>query len=399
MSLLEKPSLAIITAIVGLPMLSEDIYSPSLPSIAHALKTSETWMEYTLSIYLLAFSLGTLFWGKLSDKYGRKICLLLGLLIYIVGCIGCFMSNSIEFLLLSRFIQAFGGSTGSVLGQAICRDAFTKQEQGAAYATIGASLALAPAIAPFIGGLITQALGWRSVFGLLIALGVVVFATVAAALPETHFNRNAAPSLWTVFTTMASDTSVIGFGLIVGLCNGIIFSYYGEGSFYLIELLKLSPSVFGTTFILIALATLLGGLVSRNLHKRGWSSLEVLQVGVYEVVFFTSIFLLGTLTIKHLALASTFNVALTLGCVMGVALGIRTLIPSALALSTQKYTAFAGVSTAIFGCFYYGIISSCTFLVAHFRNNNLVTMPLFFWVISLLLLIVYSKMIAPVKQA
>ncbi|MBX9977600.1 MAG: MFS transporter, partial [Alphaproteobacteria bacterium] len=110
---IQKPAIWLIILIVGLPQFSETVYTPSLPDIARALRTSDTMVEYTLTIYLFAFALGTLLWGRISDQYGRKLPLLLGLGLYCVGCIGCTLAPSIDILLLSRFIQAFGGSTGS----------------------------------------------------------------------------------------------------------------------------------------------------------------------------------------------------------------------------------------------------------------------------------------------
>ena len=84
------PAIWLIVLIVGLPQLSETVYTPSLPDIAHALRVSESAVEYTLTIYLFGFAIGMLFWGKLSDAVGRKPCVLAGLFIFILGCIGCY---------------------------------------------------------------------------------------------------------------------------------------------------------------------------------------------------------------------------------------------------------------------------------------------------------------------
>lgn len=105
-------------------------------------------VEYTLTIYLFGFALGILFWGRLSDRLGRKPCVLAGLAVFVVGCVGCYEANSLFFLMLSRFIQALGGSIGSVLGLAICRDAFQGADLGRAYSSIGSALALFPALGP-----------------------------------------------------------------------------------------------------------------------------------------------------------------------------------------------------------------------------------------------------------
>jgi DHA1 family bicyclomycin/chloramphenicol resistance-like MFS transporter len=110
------PAIWIIVLIVGLPQLSETVYTPSLPEIADAFKTSNAMVEYTLTIYLLGFALRTFFWSKVSDRFGRKPCVITGFLIFILGCLCCYFSPSIEWLMASRCLQAFGGSVGSVLG-------------------------------------------------------------------------------------------------------------------------------------------------------------------------------------------------------------------------------------------------------------------------------------------
>jgi DHA1 family bicyclomycin/chloramphenicol resistance-like MFS transporter len=162
------PAIWLIVLIVGLPQLCETVYTPSLPDIAHALKTSAPMVEYTLTIYLLGFAVGTLFWGNISDRLGRKPCILAGLFIFMVGSLGCYFSHSIGTLMMNRLVQAFGGSIGSVLGQAICRDAFHGVALGRVYSTTGSALALFPALGPLCGGLIADTVGWRNIFIFLI---------------------------------------------------------------------------------------------------------------------------------------------------------------------------------------------------------------------------------------
>ncbi|MBL3285326.1 MFS transporter N-terminal domain protein [Rickettsiales endosymbiont of Paramecium tredecaurelia] len=142
------PAIWLIVLIASLPQLSETVYTPSLPDIARHLNASEAMVEYTLTIYLFGFALGTLFWGRVSDRLGRKPCIIAGLLLFIIGCTGCYFSNSITSLMISRLIQAFGGSIGSVLGQAVCRDAFHGAALGRVYSLMGSTLALFPALGP-----------------------------------------------------------------------------------------------------------------------------------------------------------------------------------------------------------------------------------------------------------
>jgi len=111
----------------------------------------------------------------LSDSIGRKPAILIGFFIYIIGCLLCFFSNNINTLIASRFIQAFGGSVGSVIGQAICRDVFTGPNRAAVFSSIGAGLSFFPAIGPVVGGAVSSYFGgWRSNFVLLFLIGLIV---------------------------------------------------------------------------------------------------------------------------------------------------------------------------------------------------------------------------------
>ncbi|MFP3017654.1 MAG: MFS transporter [Candidatus Tisiphia sp.] len=127
--------LYIIILMVIIPTLSETIYAPSLPDLAKDLKISANLAEYTLTIFLFGFAVGVLIWGNLSDFYGRKPCVLTGFLIYALSCFICYLSDNINMLLAARFMQAFGASVGSVLGQAIARDIIKPAERGKIFST------------------------------------------------------------------------------------------------------------------------------------------------------------------------------------------------------------------------------------------------------------------------
>jgi len=168
------PAVWLIVLIAGIGMISETVYSPAIPSIADFLKVKQSWIEYTLTIYLFSFGIGTFFWGRISDHFGRKPCIIAGIITYIIGSFLCYLSDSFWLLMVSRFIQGFGGSIGSVLGQAICRDAYQGKDLSKAYSVIGGSLAIFPALGPIVGGLITQELGWQMIFILLTFFGIIV---------------------------------------------------------------------------------------------------------------------------------------------------------------------------------------------------------------------------------
>jgi Bcr/CflA subfamily drug resistance transporter len=389
------PALWLIVLIVGLPQLSETVYTPSLPDIAHALHAAESMVEYTLTIYLFGFAIGTLFWGKLSDHFGRKPCVLAGLFIFILGCIGCYFSSTIEMLMISRFIQAFGGSIGSVLGQAICRDSFHGPSLGKAYASIGSGLAIFPAIGPVIGGVIAQHFGWASIFLSLVLFAIILTLLVAKLLPETHqvANRQSV-SILEISSSLLKNKKVIGFGLIVSACNGISFSYFAEGSFYLIKILGLTPSEYGLSFIAIAAATMMGGILSKKLHNHHTAK-TIMGYGLVIILASASIFSLFTVIHTNiLPFPTNLMIGITILSQMSIMFGICMATSNALALALVDYKWCIGTASSLFGFFYYCLISLFTLGMGALHNDTLLPMPLYFFGISLFMLIVQKFMIS-----
>jgi Bcr/CflA subfamily drug resistance transporter len=389
------PSIPLIIVIAGLPQLSETIYTPALPDIAKTLMVPETMVEYTLSIYLLGFAIGSLFFGKISDKYGRRPCLLTGFVLYILGCIGCFNASSIEMLLASRFLQAFGGSVGSVLGQSISRDAFTGVARGKAFAAVGGALSFAPAIGPVIGGVIDQNFGWNAIFLFLIALGLLVWIAAYIKLPETHPKHNRTHfSLISLSIKMLKDRKILAYGFLVASGNGIIFSYYAEGSFYMIDLLGLSPSLYGMSFIVTAIAGSSGGFIGKKLHDYR-NPYEITKIGLLIILFGSAIFSIATYILVSLSASAMSYIITTLGCTMLIMLGIGISIPSILSEALHDYHYATGSASALFGFLYYLGISFITFLMGLLHTGSLLTMPFYFLGISISMILVFYWVLSP----
>jgi MFS transporter, DHA1 family, multidrug resistance protein len=389
MNRLLTPELWLLVLIIGLPQLSETVYTPALPDIGSYLQVSDNLVEYTLSIYLFGFAIGTLFWGNFSDKVGRKPCLLLGLLGYVIGCIGCYFSTSLTTLMISRFVQAFGGSTGSVIGQAICRDVFQGKAMGKAFSVIGGALAFSPALGPVIGGMIDQAFGWSAIFLILMALGMSVLICTLARLEETHLQLGGATQYFLpVFQQLSRDYKAIGYAILIAACNGIVFSYYAEGSFYLMDLLQLSPVLYGLSFLGLACAGFSGAWLSKRLHDY-WSGSQIIKCGIYLVLLGSGWFLALTLVFDQHPVSREISILLTLTSMMVIQIGNSLIIPNCLSVALISYRSAIGTASSIFGFGYYTLISLFTVGMGALHNDTLLAMPAYFFGIGIVMWAVF----------
>ncbi len=388
------PPFWIIAFIAGLPLFAETVYTPSLPDIARVFKVSESMAEYTLTIYIFGMAAGILFWGHLSDRIGRKPCVLAGLFFFILGCIGCYFSESIHVLMFCRLAQAFGGSVGNVLAQSIARDAFQGASLGRLYSVVASSLAIFPAVGPVIGGHIAEYLGWNDIFLFLIFFALVLGWSVIKELPETHKAEDRKPiSFMEVLPLMIKDKKVIGFSLLVASSNGLGFCYFAEAPFYLINLLGLRPSEYGFTFIAVAISAMFGGLCSAKLQGNHKSK-SILGYGLLLILI--SGLLFSLIILYSMKIEQISNFVLIIVVVAGqmiITFGRGLVNANALALALVDYKWCVGTASSLFGCFYYFIISLFTFGMGVLHNGTLLPMPLYFLAIGLFMMLVRKVMI------
>jgi DHA1 family bicyclomycin/chloramphenicol resistance-like MFS transporter len=165
--------------------LAMHIFVPALPIAAADLGAGFSAMQMTISLYILGLAMGQIIYGPVSDRFGRRPALMAGLAIYVAASVACLMARDANVLIVARLFQALGGSAGLALGRAIVRDTSGETDAARRLALMNLMVTLGPALAPLLGGLLAGDAGWRSIFVLLCALGVVNFALTWRLLPET----------------------------------------------------------------------------------------------------------------------------------------------------------------------------------------------------------------------
>ncbi|MBL3285315.1 MFS transporter C-terminal domain protein [Rickettsiales endosymbiont of Paramecium tredecaurelia] len=212
---------------------------------------------------------------------------------------------------------------------------------------------------------------------------------VIVRLPETHPHASRKRiSISHIAMQLILDKKVLGFGLIVGGCNGILFSYFAEGAFYLIEILGLSASHYGLSFIAIGSGAMLGGIVSRRLQNK-LSSKEIMNYGLLIITYTTTIYSCITMINHYLfSLPSYTMIAVTIISQMICIFGTCVVTVNALALALVNYRHAIGTASSLFGFFYYCLISLFTFFMGFLHNGTLLPMPLYFCSLSYLMIAV-----------
>lgn len=373
-------SIPLLIALVGLPQISETIYTPALPSVASGLSTSPYMVEATLAIYFLGFACGVILWGILSDSRGRRSSMLVGLLIYLVSTIACANVASIEALLAYRFIQAFGASVGSVITQTILRDAFEGAKRAQLFAVMSGALAFTPAIGPILGGFISEYMGWRANFAVLAVISLLLVIWVLGALPETRpqgLKRVSLRMILDLGREMFQSRALWGHVLLIGATNGIIFGFYQEAPFVFIEQMGLPPSHYGFFGVLIAVATMIAARISHQQSRR----LSAEAIILSGAVCISAGGILLTLNCFTGVYMEAIGPVLIISTFFLIFFGIGLVIPNSLSHALKAYHATAGTAGALFGGAYYGFVAACTWVMSVIHDET--GLPLALYILTL----------------
>ena len=334
--------LALLTA-VG-PM-SVDLYLPSLPELGRVFGASVPQVQLTLSGYLLCFAIGQIVFGPISDHVGRKPVLLAALSLYVAVCLSCMFATSIEMLIALRCLQALGVAGAPVLARAIVRDLYQGVRAGRELARMGSITALAPVVAPSLGGILQSTFGWRASFLGMAALGLCAILLVIRLLPETMKQRPQEP--------MSLSSIVRGYGIflrrrtfriylaIVATSYGGLFAWISGSSFVLQDLYGLSPLLFGLVFAAATLGYGLGTLLAARLVGR---------IGIDRTIVCGGIALAagGLAMAAAIAIGATSPAALALPMALYLC-GLGLAMPQSMAGALTPFPERAGAASSLLG--------------------------------------------------
>jgi len=253
----------------ALPPLSIDMGLPAMGAIQTGLGGTARDQELMLSVFMAGFALTRLAYGALSDRFGRKPALYLGLALFTLAGVTCTFAPSIKVLLVGRFFQGSGAGAGVSLAFAVVRDLFEGPKLGGRLSVLAMVVNTAPMIAPSMGALLLGFTGWRGIFGVLAGFGGLVLLLVGVFLPETRDPRSDGGfRLGSAVRALWHDHSALGYVAVYGLSFGSMFAYIASSSLLIIGYFHVSAYEFALLFALNAAGIVCGAFVSGRISGK-----------------------------------------------------------------------------------------------------------------------------------
>lgn len=270
----------------GLPSISLYLLLPALPKLAVSFGRDASVVQMTVSFYMAGIACSQLVMGPLSDKFGRRPIMLIGMGLAVIASLGCILAQTLPLLIAARFFQALGAATGIVVSRAMIRDLYPRDRIGAMISLITGVMMVAQMLSPLTGGLIDAALGWHAIFYIAFILAVAITVAVALALPETRIVATAKSGGFRGdVRDLITSRAFIGYVLCQVLASQIVFVFAGGGPYVVETLMGRSAAEYGFWFGTTAFAYLTGNIfcvrfsARHSLEKLIWIGLTLQFVG------------------------------------------------------------------------------------------------------------------------
>ena len=273
--------LGILSALMGFASISTDLYLPAMPTMGTALGAASGAMAWTVSGYLIGFSLGQLVWGPIGDRYGRRVPISLGLVLFVIGSAGCAMTGSVAAMIGWRVVQALGACASVVLARAMVRDLYQGDRAAQMMSTLMTVMAIAPLVGPLLGGEIMALSGWRAIFWTLVGVGVVTLValfTLPETLPPKRRNAEPLPTAFARYATLLRDRTMLGYAGAGGFFYAGMFAYIAGSPFAYIDYHHVPARLYGLLFAGGVLGIMATNVVNARLVARLGSD-RLLRIG------------------------------------------------------------------------------------------------------------------------
>jgi DHA1 family bicyclomycin/chloramphenicol resistance-like MFS transporter len=334
------------------------MFVPALPAAARGLATSTGEMQMAISIYIGGLAVGQLFYGPLSDAFGRRPLLMWGLGLYTAGGIAAALAPGLHVLLAARLLQALGGCAGLALGRAIVRDTSKADTAIRQLALLNLMIMVGPGFAPMVGGAVSATLGWRAIFAVLAIAGVVTLWFTWRLLPETGrpTGRFGVRVLLQDYRALVGSQRFVGFALGGGCATTSVYAFLAAAPFIFVNELHQPVQAVGVYAGLMVLGMAVGNALTSRL-SRSVAANRLLRIGntlsLASAVLLLAIVLLGKLTVMN-----------AIGVMLFFTCGCGMTSPAALAKAVSIDAQRVGSAAGLYGCTQMAIGAACTALAA-----------------------------------
>lgn len=364
-------TILILGALSAFGPLAIDFYLPGFPAMALAFGTDEKHIQTTLAAYFLGLSIGQLAYGPIADRFGRRIPLLGGVVLFTVASLACAFAPTLDALVVARFVQALGGCAGMVLSRAIVSDKCDAVGSAKVFSQLMLVMGLAPILAPMLGGVLVNLAGWQSIFLALSLFSAACLLAVSLGLPESlpaDMPRQPLSGALRQYLRLFNDRVFLGHALTGGIAIAGMFAYIAGSPFVFIKLYGVPAEHYGWLFGTNAAGFILVAQVNaRLLAKRGPAFLLVRAVWMYLAA---GLVLLGVAALRPSQLwpllVPLFVCIASLGCI----------IPNASACAMSGQGARAGSASALMGCLQFSVAAGAAALVGLLHDGSAVPMTL-----------------------
>ena len=355
---LSMPLVVLIACLSVGGLISTDIFLPALSEMQLFYKVTEAQIQDAIALFLFGVAFSQLVYGPLSDSLGRKKTLVAGLLIWLVSTVGVIYSTHINELLVLRLLQGIGSCAGITVSRAIINDMLDKKSSAQLYLVIFPFVGMSPAIAPMIGGVLTQHFGWKSCFIFLtlfivMTLGLCLTALRETLPPEKRQKLSVMAAMVNTFVVLR-NRQFLFYAAIPCFAYAAYFSYIVESPF-LLGKLGLSPLYIGYTYILLSVSYVAGNLIAKKRSR---------QAGIEETIRLGyRIFVIGGIVFAlqmYLSPVPLFTSIISIGI---LTFGNGFLLPLGTASAIAAHPQASGTASGVMGALQLGSAGLATFLI------------------------------------
>jgi DHA1 family bicyclomycin/chloramphenicol resistance-like MFS transporter len=368
---LSRAMILLLAAASALGPVAMQIMLPAIPIVRESFQISVSSAQLTLSLSMFSIALATLIYGPLSDRFGRRPIMLVGIAITVIGSALCMLAGSIEWLIAGRIVQAAGGAVGLVLARAIVRDVYQADQAAGIIATLVMVMVVMPMLSPMVGGELLVRYDWHAIFYLVAAVSILMLVLMHRYLPETlavPVKFTGVISMLKGFMTLLRSRTFSAYAFNVAFVSVVFFTFISAAPEIMVSVLNRQPNEYGYYFIMVPAAFMAGNYLTRGYSRK---------LGIHRMITMGSRLSILGITIAiglhviglHHPLALFMPIALT-------TFGNGISLPNAQAGAINEFPQMAGTASGLTGFLQMGLSAVAAQLVALIFNGTVYPMLL-----------------------